>query len=72
MEKGQKDRLVLHQPVDSTFYVFTTLFGEKVLQIDTFGSSHREFQGKVSQSVQFDRKSAEKLFRILKEEFQLK
>ena len=72
MEKCLKDRLVLHQPVDSAYYIFTTPLGERVLQIDTFGSTRREFKGKVSQSVQFDRESAVKLFKILKDEFQLK
>ena len=40
-------------------------FGEgpngPVLQIDTFGSEDREFPGKVSQTLQFDRTSALKL-----------
>jgi hypothetical protein len=44
-------------------------FGEgpngPILQIDTFGSAYREFPGKMSQTLQFDRVAALKLKEIL-------
>lgn len=43
--------------------------GTRLLQLDTRGSSKREMPGKLSQTVQLDRKSAEQLFAILKREF---
>jgi hypothetical protein len=36
-----------------------------ILQIDTFGSESREFPGKISQTLQFDREAAMKLKTIL-------
>jgi hypothetical protein len=43
-----------------------------VLQIDTYGSLERKIPGKKSQTIQFDRISAEQLFKILKDEFLFK
>ncbi|THF54247.1 methionyl-tRNA formyltransferase [Allorhizobium terrae] len=62
------ERNALHGEVSGTYSVFGQ--DERlVLQIDTYGSLERKIPGKKSQTVQFDRKSAEQLFRILKDEF---
>jgi hypothetical protein len=42
-----------------------------VLQLDTRGSPGRQSRPKQSQTLQFDRRSAEQLFLILKREFNL-
>ena len=39
--------------------------GQKVLQLDTHGSSTRKHVGKASQSLQFDRQGAEKLLELI-------
>jgi hypothetical protein len=39
------------------------------VQIDTYGRAEREVPGKVSQSLQFDEKSARALFDILRDTF---
>lgn len=40
-----------------------------VVQLDTVGSPDREFADKVSQSIQFDRTSAEQLIALFREAF---
>lgn len=43
--------------------------GERLLQIDTYGTAERAIPNKVSQSLQFDVRSAAELRRILDEVF---
>jgi hypothetical protein len=45
--------------------------GEKLFQIVTYGSSTRVTQGVVSQTIRFDKKTAEKLVTLLTKEFSL-
>lgn len=39
--------------------------GEKLLQLDTYGSSQRKLVGKTSQAIQIDRDGAETLLKLL-------
>ncbi|OLP44418.1 hypothetical protein [Rhizobium oryziradicis] len=65
LERINMERNSLHGDVSATYSVFGQ--DERlVLQIDTYGSAERQIPGKKSQTVQFDRKSAEQLFRVLK------
>ena len=43
--------------------------GEKLVQLDTYGSPDRKFRGKVSQSIQLDEASAGELMGILRRAF---
>jgi hypothetical protein len=43
--------------------------GKRILQLNTYGSSGREFPDKLSQTLQFEEQSARQLFDILKTEF---
>ncbi|OME80095.1 hypothetical protein BK120_19840 [Paenibacillus sp. FSL A5-0031] len=45
--------------------------GKKYIQLNTYGSKERVHTNIVSQSMQFDEKSARELFEILKNEFNL-
>lgn len=68
IKRIEKERNMIHTKVATTYTVFEE-GGEKFLQIDTYGRSGREVQGKISQSVQFDRKSAEYLLKLFAKEF---
>jgi hypothetical protein len=43
--------------------------GEKYLQLDTYGSKHRQEQGKQSQTLRFSPEAIEQLKIILQREF---
>lgn len=43
--------------------------GERVLQLDTYGSDHRQDQGTVSQSIQFDEAGARDLMSVIRQVF---
>jgi hypothetical protein len=43
--------------------------GQRFIQLDTYGSNEREHSEKVSQSVQFDKKAAEQLLKLIREAF---
>jgi hypothetical protein len=43
--------------------------GSQYLQLDTYGSRGRKFQGKVSQSIQLDARSAAELLVLMKKVF---
>ena len=57
-------RQVVHGPVECGWRWFTAE-GERILQLDTYGSAERKLQGKVSQSIQLDEKAARELAEIL-------
>ena len=67
-ERKNIDRASLHQEINAKYAVIER-DGRKLLQIDTYGKSTREHPDKVSQSLQFDRQGAERLYQILKNEF---
>jgi hypothetical protein len=54
-----------------TSYCFPVCDGEKFFQIDMYGSPDREFQEKISQTIQFDKVMAKKLIDILKKEYSI-
>jgi hypothetical protein len=66
--KVTKERNNVHEYVPSK-YCFFEINNMKYLQIDTYGSSDREFKDKISQSIQIDKEMAEKLINILKKGF---
>ena len=63
-----KQRNAVHDRVYTTYTVFEE-GGEKYFQIDTYGSVHRENPGKISQSIQLDRNTAQYLVNLLTQEF---
>jgi hypothetical protein len=68
IEKIQKTSQRVHGPVECSYSVFSE-GGKRYLQLDTYGSSDRAQPGKVSQALQFDRKSAERLLQLIHEAF---
>lgn len=54
----------IHDGVECGYRMFSES-GVRVLQLDTYGSSHRAKPGKVSQSIQLDEEGAEQLARII-------
>jgi hypothetical protein len=69
-EEKHKERNNIHNDVYATYCIFE-IDNEKYFQIDTYGSPDREFVGKISQAIQFDRAFAEELVNILKNEFNI-
>lgn len=65
-----KDRNTVHIKVHATYTAFE-LDGQKYFQIDTYGKSGREMPEKISQSIQFDKESAQFFVALLKREFNL-
>jgi hypothetical protein len=68
LEKAEMQRMQLHEPVDTKYYV-NDIDGKKLLQISTFGRPTRDMPGKVSQTIQIDEAAAQQLFAILKSTF---
>ncbi len=67
-ERHEKDRPKIHKPVRCTYSSFRA--GNKpYIILETYGSADREFQDKVSQSIQLDEQGAAKLIEILRREF---
>ena len=58
----------IRSEVDCTYATFE-LEGRRYLQLDTFGSSDRVFRGKLSQSIQLDRKGARFLKALIERTF---
>ena len=56
----------IHSEVAGSYSVFINEDGNQFLQIDTYGSSDRKIQAKVSQSLQFDRETGEFLLNLLR------
>ncbi|HLP67423.1 MAG TPA: methionyl-tRNA formyltransferase [Rhizobium sp.] len=67
-EHKPMDRNSLHREIAASYSAFG-IDGKRIIQIDTYGSTDREFPGKKSQTIQLDREGAENLFLILKNEF---
>lgn len=51
-------------------YRWFDIDGERILQLDTYGSADRAMPGKVSQSIQIDREGAAQLKRLLERAFE--
>lgn len=69
MSKGYKERKNIHKKTEATYFLIVDNEGRKYLQIDTFGSTDREIQGKVSQSIQLSPEAINQLKEILLKEF---
>lgn len=67
LERVTMDRNSVHGYVAATYTVFQNDAGEKVLQIDTYGSPQRQIPGKKSQTLQFGPKALAQLREILGE-----
>jgi hypothetical protein len=67
----EKDRNSVHKEVECTYTSFTDTDGRIYVQLDTYGSSSRKIKDKTSQSIQFDKESAQFLIDILSNEFGL-
>jgi hypothetical protein len=67
-ERKTIERASLHEEIKAK-YAVVERDGRMLLQIDTYGRPSREHPEKVSQSLQFDRSGAERLYNILKREF---
>jgi len=69
-QEKKKERNNIHEKVNSS-YSFFEINGKKIFQIDMYGSSDRQITDKVSQSIQIDKKAAEKLIELLRKEFNI-
>ena len=70
IKRIDKDRNTIHTKVYTTYTEFEA-DGQKYFQIDTYGKSGREMPEKISQSIQFDKDSAQFLVELLRKEFDL-
>ena len=61
---------IIHDKVYTTYTVFDAA-GNRYVQIDTYGKIDRENPEKISQSIQFDKQTAEFLVDLLKKEFDI-
>jgi hypothetical protein len=68
LERSSMSRNSVHDEVECTYTIFRDKTGRRYLQIDTYGSSRREFPGKKSQSVQFGPEAIGELRRLLEME----
>jgi len=69
LEKGFKDRDSIHKKTECSYFIVYDKGGKKYLQFDSYGSADREFQGKVSQSIQFSPDAIKQLKELLSKEF---
>lgn len=60
----------IQKPTDCTYNVFTSS-ETKYIQLETYGSANRETTPKPSQTIQFDKNTAEYLMKIFIEEFNI-
>ena len=68
-KKVSRNRYTVHGEVDCAVSAFV-VNGKTYLQLDTAGSKSRMLKGKTSQSLQFDRDSAEQLVFLIRNTFQ--
>ena len=59
------EKISSHQPVECTYSIVYGNNGEKLLQIDTYGSAQRQIPGKKSQCIRFTRDAIKQLKNIL-------
>lgn len=67
MEKVNKTRV--HDDVEWTYTVFKDDKLNTILQIDTYGKGSRKMQGRISQSIQMDKESAQYIKSIIESTF---
>ena len=71
IKRVEKQRNTIHEPGYAAYTVFESDVG-KYLQIDTYGRIERENPEKISQSFQLTRDDAQRLVKLLIDEFDLK
>ena len=64
-----RDRARVHEPVQCGYFSFIGPQDKRYLVLETYGSDHRQIEGKVSQSFQLDESAAARLIAILRQEF---
>ena len=67
----KESRDIRKQSAGEASYSVTMLNGEKIFQIQTYGSPDRQVKGMVSQTIQFGKEQAIELIDILQKEFNL-
>jgi len=67
LERITLDRNASHDEVECTYSIVREDNGERLLQIDTYGSKLRKMPGKKSQSIRFSREAIDQLKAILAE-----
>jgi hypothetical protein len=67
LDRITMDRNLSHEEVECTYSIVLGDRGEKLLQIDTYGSRLRQMPGKKSQSIRFSREAMDQLSKILGE-----
>jgi hypothetical protein len=68
IEVVPKERQQVHRPTRCHASIVES-DGKKYVQLDTYGSSDREFTDKVSQSIQFDEAAAAQLLELIRTTF---
>ncbi|MHA6259121.1 hypothetical protein ACXYMX_04300 [Sporosarcina sp. CAU 1771] len=68
MERQTRNSRV-HEVVEATYNILNVK-GEKYIEVTTYGSKNREFKGKASQIMQFDREAINQLKKIIEKEYQ--
>ncbi len=66
LEQGNLGVHSKHTEVEATYSIVLSENGEVCLQIDTYGSSDRQFPGKKSQSIRFAPEAINELREILR------
>lgn len=69
LNKGSKERDSIHMTTECNYFIFNDTNGNKILQIDTYGSNKRKIPGKTSQSIQFSIEAINQLKEIINNEF---
>ncbi len=72
LEKDDREFRSLHPTKVICKYVINERDSRKILQLNTYGSDHREVPGKLSQTIQFDEEAARQLYMLLTREFGFK
>lgn len=63
----ERDSVRPHEPAPCTYFTFMDPHGAPYLQLNTYGSPHRKYPDKVSQTIQLDVSGMKALARILQE-----
>ena len=69
LKKVTLERDMKHRDVKCTYSIVNGPTGEKLLQVDTYGSESRQLPGKKSQSIRFTAEALRQLKEILLDEF---
>ena len=68
MDAKALNSVTRHTEAPATYSILKDEHGNKILQIDTYGSAERENPGKLSQSIRFSRRALQQLREILESE----